>query len=102
MHRSRMTTDGPSIYNVETYDEESADWETSGTTDIELDVFRELGYPEINTIYDSEDALAEYIEKYPELDGQKTIGLSLLGSDWRWLITVGNPAGFSLDRKSVV
>ena len=32
---------------------------------------------------------------YPEIDGQPTIGLSLLGSDWRWLITVGNPAGFA-------
>lgn len=94
--RLRNSIDDPSIYNVGTYGVESAYWETSGTTAIQLDVLRELGYPEINTIYDFEDALAEYIEKYPEIDGQKTIGLSLLGSDWRWLITVGNPAGFSL------
>lgn len=94
--RLRNSVEDPSIYNVGTYGVENAFWETSGTTSIQLDVLRELGYPEINTIYDFEDAIAEYIEKYPEIDGQKTIGLSLLGSDWRWLITVGNPAGFSL------
>lgn len=94
--RLRNSVEDPSIYNVGTYGVESAYWETSGTTAIQLEVLRELGYPEINTIYDFEDALTEYIEKYPEIDGQSTIGLSLLGSDWRWLITVGNPAGFSL------
>lgn len=96
LDRLRNSIDDPHIYNVGTYGVESAFWETSGTTSIQLDVLRELGYPEINTIYDFEDALSEYIEKHPEIDGQKTIGLSLLGSDWRWLITVGNPAGFSL------
>ncbi len=63
---------------------------------VQLDVLRELGYPDIKTLDDYEKALKDYIAKHPEVDGQKTIGLSLLGSDWRWLITVGNPAGFSL------
>ena len=96
LDRLRNSVDDPSIYQVGTYGVEEAIWETSGTAQIQLDVLRELGYPEIRTIYDLEDAIKEYIEKYPEIDGQKTIGLSLLGSDWRWLITVGNPAGFSL------
>lgn len=96
LDRLRNSIDDPGIYTVGTYGVESANWETSGTTSIQLEVLRELGYPEINTIYDYEKALTEYIKKYPEIDGQKTIGLSLLGSDWRWLITVGNPAGFSL------
>lgn len=94
--RLRNSLDDPSIYQVGTYGVENAFWETSGTTSIQLDVLRELGYPEIRTLEDYEDALTEYIAKHPEIDGQKTIGLSLLGSDWRWLITVGNPAGFSL------
>jgi len=94
--RLRNSLEDPSIYTVGTYGVHNAYWKTSGTMSIQLDVLRELGYPEINTIYDYEEALKAYIEKYPEIDGQKTIGLSLLGSDWRWLITVGNPAGFSL------
>ena len=96
LDRLRNSIDDPSIYTAGTYGVESAYWATSGTTSIQLEVLRELGYPEINTVEDYENALTEYIEKYPEIDGQKTIGLSLLGSDWRWLITVGNPAGFSL------
>lgn len=94
--RLRNSIDDPSIYTVGTYGVENAYWKTSGTMSIQLDVLRELGYPEIKTVDDYEKALKDYIAKHPEVDGQKTIGLSLLGSDWRWLITVGNPAGFAL------
>ncbi|MFC4388795.1 ABC transporter substrate-binding protein [Gracilibacillus marinus] len=93
--RLRNSIDDPSIYTVGTYGVENAYWQTSGTFQIQLDVLRELGYPEINTLDEFEAALTEYYEMYPEIDGQKTIPLSLLGSDWRWLITVGNPAGFA-------
>ncbi|MFC4401816.1 ABC transporter substrate-binding protein [Gracilibacillus xinjiangensis] len=95
LDRLRNSNEDPSIYTVGTYGVQNAYWETSGTFQIQLDVLRELGYPEINTLEDFEAALTEYYEKYPEIDGQKTIPLSLLGSDWRWLITVGNPAGFA-------
>ncbi|RCW74768.1 ABC transporter substrate-binding protein [Saliterribacillus persicus] len=88
----RNTIDDPSIYTVGTYGVEGAYWSTSGSFQIQLDVLRELGYPEIKTLEDFEAALTEYYEKYPEIDGQKTLPLSLLGSDWRWLITVGDPA----------
>ncbi|KRG08900.1 sugar ABC transporter substrate-binding protein [Virgibacillus soli] len=94
--RLRNSIDDPSIYTVGTYGVENAYWSTSGTMSLQLDVLRELGYPDIKTLDDYEKALKDYIAKHPEVDGQKTIGLSLLGSDWRWLITVGNPAGFSL------
>ncbi|MDL4841902.1 ABC transporter substrate-binding protein [Aquibacillus rhizosphaerae] len=93
--RLRRDVDDPSIYTVGTYGVEGAYWSTSGTFQVQLDVLRELGYPEINTLEEYEAAITEYKEKYPEIDGQKTLGLSLLGSDWRWLITVGNPAGFA-------
>ncbi len=95
INRLRNSIEDPSIYTVGTYGVENAYWETSGTFQIQLDVLRELGYPEIRTLEDFEAALTEYYEKYPEIDGQKTLPLSLLGSDWRWLITVGNPAGFA-------
>ncbi|KAB8130991.1 extracellular solute-binding protein [Gracilibacillus oryzae] len=95
LNRLRNSLEDPSIYTVGTYGVENAFWETSGTFQIQMDVLRELGYPEIRTLEEFEAALTEYYEKYPEIDGQKTIPLSLLGSDWRWLITVGNPAGFA-------
>lgn len=93
LDRLRHSIEDPSIYTVGTYGVDSPVWEPSGTFQIQLDVLRELGYPEIHTLEEFEAALSEYVEKYPEIDGQKTIPLSLLGSDWRWLITVGDPAG---------
>jgi putative aldouronate transport system substrate-binding protein len=95
LDRLRTSIDDPSIYTVGTYGVQNAYWATSGTFQVQLDVLRELGYPEIKTLEDFEGAITEYKEKYPEIDGQKTLGLSLLGSDWRWLITVGNPSGFA-------
>nr|WP_246384099.1 ABC transporter substrate-binding protein [Gracilibacillus halotolerans] len=95
LDRLRHSLEDPSIYTVGTYGVDSPVWEPSGTFQVQLDVLRELGYPEIKTLEDLEAALTEYVEKYPEIDGQKTIPLSLLGSDWRWLITVGDPAGFA-------
>ncbi|GAF11453.1 polysaccharide ABC transporter substrate-binding protein [Bacillus sp. JCM 19046] len=55
-------------------------------------VVEELGYPEINTVEDFENAIKTYYEMYPEIDGQPTIPLSLLADDWRLLISVTNPA----------
>ena len=55
-------------------------------------VLKELGYPKIKTVNDYEKAVKAYIAKYPEINGKKTIGMSLMASDWRWLITVGNVA----------
>ncbi len=95
LDRLRNSLSDPSIYTVGTYGVENAFWETSGTFQIQLDVLREQGYPEIKTLDDFEAALTDYYEKNPEINGQPTIPISLLGSDWRWLITVGNPAGFA-------
>ncbi len=68
LDRLRNSLDDPSIYTVGTYGVEEAHWTTSGTTSIQLDVLRELDYPEIRTIYDFEEALKDYIAKYPEID----------------------------------
>lgn len=93
--RLRNNLDDPQIYHLGTGGVTNQQLKTSGTVQIQLEVLKELGYPEINTLEEYEAALTDYIAKYPEIDGQPTIGLSLLGSDWRWLITVGNPAGFA-------
>ncbi|WP_026675151.1 ABC transporter substrate-binding protein [Alkalihalobacterium bogoriense] len=58
-------------------------------------VVKELGYPEIRTVEDFENAIRTYYEKYPEIDGQPTIPLTLLADDWRLLISVTNPAFFA-------
>ena len=44
-------------------------------------VLKDLGYPEIKTLKDYENAIRTYKEKYPEINGQKTIGMSLMAGD---------------------
>ncbi len=60
--RLRNSIDDPSIYHVGTYGVEEARWETSGTFQVQLDVLRELGYPQIRTLEDFEAAITEYYE----------------------------------------
>lgn len=52
---------------------------------IQIAVLKEFGYPKIKTLDDYFDIIEEYVEKYPEIDGQKTIGFIVLtdrGRDW--------------------
>lgn len=67
-------------------------WTPSNGFMLQHEVVKELGYPEIRTVKDFENAIREYKEKYPEIDGQPTIGLSLLADDWRIMISTTNPA----------
>ncbi len=46
----------------------------------------------MKTLKDYEKAIQTYVDKNPTIDGQKTIGLSLLAEDWRIMISVTNPA----------
>ena len=57
-------------------------------------VLKELGYPQINTLEDYENALKAYMKKFPTIDGKKTIGLSLLIDTWQWYIDLSNPSGY--------
>ena len=94
--RLRHTLERPNIYHVGTFGVNNAINETSGTAQIQMSAMRELGFPTLESLDDFADAIRTYLELNPTINDQDTIGLSLLGSDWRWLITVGNPSGFSL------
>ncbi|WP_026486915.1 ABC transporter substrate-binding protein [Caldanaerobius polysaccharolyticus] len=96
LNRLKYSKDDPHIYTLGAYGVGSAIWQPSPTFYIQLAVLKELGYPKLTTLQDFEDAIKKYKEKHPTIDGQPTIGLSLLADDWRWLISVGNPSGFAL------
>ena len=52
---------------------------------IQIAVLKEFGYPKIKTLDEYFDLIEKYVEKYPEIDGQKTIGFIVLtdrGRDW--------------------
>lgn len=102
LDRLRNSLDDPSIYHVGTGGVENQVLETSGTMMLQLGVLRDQGFPDIQTLEDYEEALVQFLEENPTNEnGEEWIPMTLSGSDWRWLITVGDPAaavsGFSGD-----
>nr|MCR4742640.1 extracellular solute-binding protein [Treponema sp.] len=90
----RNTIDDPQIYTVGTYEIKSKVMETSGNIQIQNAVLKEFGYPSIKTLEDLENLLKAYIKKYPEINGHKTQGISLLTDSWYWYVCLSNPGNF--------
>ena len=71
-------------------------FESGGGFQLQHQVLESLGYPEINTVKDYENAIKTYIEQNPTTeDGQPRLGLSLNGGEWQILISVTNPAFYA-------
>jgi len=96
INRLKNTPADPKTYTVGCFEIKKAILEPNGTFQIQHAVLKELGYPKINTFADYEAALKSYIAKYPTIDGQKTIGLSLLIDTWQWYIDLSNPGNYTI------
>lgn len=71
-------------------------FEAGGGFQIQHQVLESLGYPEIKTVEDYENAIKTYLEQSPTTDdGQSRLGLSLNGGEWQILISVSNPAFYA-------
>lgn len=92
----RNSLEDPHIYSVGTYGVNETVFETSGTMQIQHAVLKELGYPRIHTLDDYSNVLREYMKRYPTINGQKTIGLSLLIDTWQWYIDLSNPGNYTI------
>ena len=92
--RLRNSIDDPRIYTVGTYGVVPGIWKTDGTMQLQHAVLKDQGYPRMQTLDDYEKAIKAYMAKYPTINGQKTIGLSLLLDTWQWYIDLSNPSGF--------
>lgn len=55
-------------------------------------ILKDQGYPKIETVQQFEEAIKTYIAKNPTINGKPAIGLSLLADDWRFMISIRNPA----------
>jgi putative aldouronate transport system substrate-binding protein len=55
-------------------------------------VVMDQGYPEIKTLAQYEKAIKTYVQKYPTIEGKPTIGMTLLCDQWRWILSLTNPA----------
>lgn len=93
MNRLKWSNDDEAIYIIPTDGVGQQYFEAGGGFQLQHQVLEELGYPEIKTVQDYENAIKAYIAKHPKTeDGQPTIGMSLNGGEWQILISVTNPA----------
>lgn len=91
----RFSVDDPSIYQLSSYAVGGEFYSTSGTAQLQWAVLKEQNYEIPRTIAELEASIKAYMKKHPTTeDGLPTVGLSLSASDWHWMITLGNPAGF--------
>lgn len=62
---------------------------------IQKEVLKEFNYPEVKTLDAYFDLIEAYMDKYPEIDGQPTIGFEALSFDWRSFCLKNPPAHLS-------
>ena len=96
MNRLPYSSEDKGIYVIPTNAAVSQSYfDATGGFEIQHEVLKELGYPEVKTLQDFEDVLKAYKDKHPTIDGQPTIPLTLDADDWRIMITVTNPAFYT-------
>lgn len=97
MKRLRYSNEDQSIYVIPTYSAVGQEYfNAGGGFELQHRVVKELGYPEIRTVKDFENAIKTYLEKNPtDENGNPNIGLTLNADDWRMYISVTNPAFYT-------
>ena len=71
---------------------------TGGGCQIQFAALKENDYKYPTTLEEYEALIKQYMAAHPTTeDGLETIGISMSTTDWHWMITLGNPAGFIAD-----
>lgn len=71
---------------------------SGGTCQIQFAVLAENDYKYPTTIEEYEKMIKDYLAAHPtDEEGLDMIGITMSASDWHWMITFGNPAGFIAD-----
>lgn len=91
LKRLRYSPQDQSIYYLGCFGVNGEQWDINGF-ELQHAAVKEAGFPKLKTVKDYEKVIQAYVEKHPTIDGQPTIGLSLLADDWRIIISVTNPA----------
>lgn len=92
--RLRYSLDDPKIYFLGSFGVGGQRWEPNMGFEIQHAAVKAAGFPQIKTLEDAEKVIKDYVEKNPTINGQPTIGLSLIADDWRWMCGPGNMAAF--------
>lgn len=91
----KYSKDDPAIYQLSSYAVGGTNYKHSGNAQIQWAVLKENNYKVPETLDEFEKMLKDYMAAHPATDdGMDTIGITLSTSDWHWMITLGNPAGY--------
>ncbi len=94
----KHSKDDPSIYQFSAYVVGGEKFKDCGNAQIQWDVLKANDYKVPKDIAEFETMIKDYLAANPTTeDGLERIGITLSTSDWHWLITLGNPAGFIAD-----
>lgn len=94
-NKLKYSEDDPSIYQLSSYGKGGEVYKHSGTAQLQWAVLKENNYEVPKTLDQFEKMIKDYLAAHPQTDdGMDMIGLSMSASDWHWMITLGNPAGY--------
>lgn len=94
----KQSADDPSIYQLSAYNVGGTKFKDCGNIQIQWDALKAKDYKIPESLDELETMIKDYIAENPTTDdGLDKIGITLSTSDWHWLITLGNPAGFIAD-----
>ena len=94
----KQSADDPSIYQLSAYVVGGTKFKDCGNIQIQWDALKAKDYQIPQSLEELEAMIKDYIAENPTTeDGLDKIGITLSTSDWHWLITLGNPAGFIAD-----
>jgi putative aldouronate transport system substrate-binding protein len=95
INRMKWSKEDPSIYVLPNTAVDNEAMTPGFAALVQHDVVKELGYPEMKTLEDLENAISEYYKLHPEIDGQPTIPLTLQSDGWRFQASTLN-SGFMM------
>ena len=94
----KQSADDPSIYQLSAYNVGGTKFKDAGNLQIQWAALKAKDYQIPQSLDELEAMIKDFIAENPTTDeGLPRIGISLSTSDWHWLITLGNPAGFIAD-----
>lgn len=91
----KYSADDESIYQLSSYNVGGTVYTHAGTAQMQWAVLKENDYKLPDTLEEFETMIKDYLAAHPTTeDGMDMIGITLSASDWHWMITLGNPAGY--------
>lgn len=98
LEKLKWSAEDDGIYQLSYAGVNAQTLKTGGPCQIQFAALKENNYEYPTTLEEYEALIKQYMEAHPTTeDGLETIGITMSASDWHWMITLGNPAGFIAD-----